>query len=49
MGEAGEVISDNLEVACGNNETVKILEIQRQGKNHKKLVSLCLDLRLKKV
>ena len=48
VGKVGEVISDNLEVACKKNQSIKILEIQRQGKIHKKLGSLCLDLKLKK-
>ena len=32
-GKIGEVISDNLEIVCGNNKSIKILEIQRQGKD----------------
>ena len=36
-GKVGEVVSNNLEVACGNNQTIKILEIQRQGKNPQKI------------
>ena len=31
-GKLGEVISDRLEVACSNNKSIKILEIQRQGR-----------------
>ena len=47
-GEVGEVISDNLEVACGNNQTIKILEIQRQGKNPQKVSEFMLGSRIKK-
>ena len=47
-GEVGEVISDNLEVACGNNQTIKILEIQRQGKNPQKVSDFMLGSRIKK-
>jgi len=35
-GKPGEVISDKLEVACNNNQSIKILEIQRQGKRIQK-------------
>ena len=48
VGEAGEVISDTLEVACGNNQTIKILEIQRQGKNPQKISEFLLGSRIKK-
>ena len=46
--EFGEVVSDNLEVACGNNQTVKILEIQRQGKNPQKISEFMLGSKIKK-
>ena len=36
-GQMGEVISDQLEIACGENESIKILEIQRQGKKPQKI------------
>ena len=32
IGKVGEVISDKLEIACGENQSIKILEIQREGK-----------------
>ena len=48
IGDAGEVISDNLEVACGNNESIKILEIQRQGKNPQKISEFMLGSKIKK-
>ena len=32
IGNPGEVVSDYLEVACGNKQSIKIKEIQRQGK-----------------
>ena len=32
LGKVGEVLSDKLEIACNNNQSIKILEIQRQGK-----------------
>ncbi len=48
FGEIGEVVSDNLEVACGNNQTIKILEIQRQGKNPQKISEFMLGSKIKK-
>ena len=48
VGEVGEVVSDNLEVACGNHQTIKILEIQRQGKNPQKISEFMLGSRIKK-
>ena len=48
MGNAGEVVSDNLEVACGNNQSIKILEIQKQGKNPQKINEFILGSKIKK-
>ncbi len=48
IGKAGEVISDNLEVACSNNQSIKILEIQRQGKNPQKISEFILGSQIKK-
>ena len=31
-GEIGEVMSNDLEISCGNQKSIKIIEIQRQGK-----------------
>ena len=47
-GEFGEVVSDNLEVACGSNQTIKILEIQRQGKNPQKVSEFMFGSKIKK-
>ena len=47
-GLAGEVISNNLEVACGNNQSIKILEIQRQGKNPQKIGDFILGSKIRK-
>tara|TARA_B100000989_G_scaffold158037_1_gene117996 strand:+ start:453 stop:1385 length:933 start_codon:yes stop_codon:yes gene_type:complete len=32
VGKNGEVISDDLEIACGGKKSIKVLEIQREGK-----------------
>ena len=31
-GHPGEVLNDKLEIACANNESIKIIEIQKEGK-----------------
>ena len=36
-GEIGEVLSNKLEIACGDNRSIKILEIKRQGKKSQKI------------
>ena len=48
IGNAGKVVSDDLEVACGNNQSIKILEIQRQGKNPQKINEFMLGSKIKK-
>jgi len=37
IGKSGEVISDELEIACHNNKSLKILEIQREGRKIQKI------------
>jgi len=46
-GKAGLVLSQNLEVACGKN-SIKILEIQRQGKKAQKTKEFLLGSTIKK-
>ena len=48
IGKAGEVLSDQLEVACGDNKSIKILEIQREGKRPQKINEFMLGSRIKK-
>ena len=48
VGKTGEVISDNLEIACNNKQSVKILEIQRQGKKPQKIGEFMLGSKIKK-
>lgn len=47
-GKAGEVLSDQLEIACGNNLSIKVIEIQRQGKNIQKVGEFMLGSQIKK-
>ena len=37
LGKAGEILSDKLEIACINNQSIKVIEIQRQGKKPQKI------------
>ena len=47
-GKPGEVISDKLEIACGSNQSIKILEIQRQGKRTQKIDEFMLGTRIRR-
>ena len=48
VGKVGEVTSDELEVICGDNKSLKILEIQRQGKRVQSINEFMLGSRIKK-
>ena len=48
VGQVGEVLSNKLEIACGNNESIRILEIQRQGKKIQKIEDFILGSNIKK-
>ena len=48
LGKAGEVLSDKLEIACNSNKSLKILEIQRQGKKPQKIGEFMLGSRIRK-
>ncbi len=48
LGRSGEVISDSLEIACGNNQSIKVIEIQRQGKKTQKIGEFMLGSQIKK-
>ena len=48
LGKIGEVINDKLEISCGNNQSIKILEIQRQGKKPQKINECILGSQIKK-
>ena len=47
-GKNGEVISDNLEIACGNEKSIKILEIQREGKRVQNIGEFMLGSQIRK-
>ena len=48
IGKNGEVITNSLEIACGDKKSVKILEIQREGKKAQKIEEFLLGSQIKK-
>ena len=46
-GKPGEVVSDYLEVICGDRKTIKIIEIQRQGKKPQNISEFMLGSQIK--
>jgi methionyl-tRNA formyltransferase len=48
IGNPGEIVSDYLEVACGDKQSVKIKEIQRQGKKPQNIGEFKLGSQIKK-
>ena len=42
------MLSSKLEIACNNNQSIKILEIQRQGKKSQKIEEFMLGSQIKK-
>ncbi|WP_415300194.1 methionyl-tRNA formyltransferase [Candidatus Pelagibacter sp. Uisw_134_02] len=47
-GRIGEVLDNYLEVSCGNKKSIKILEIQRQGKRPQNINEFMLGSHIKK-
>ena len=47
-GEIGEVLDNYLEICCGNKKSIKILEIQRQGKRPQSIYEFMLGSQIKK-
>ena len=48
IGKPGEIVSDYLEVACGDKQSIKIKEIQRQGKKPQNIGEFMLGSQIKK-
>jgi methionyl-tRNA formyltransferase len=48
IGNPGEIVSDYLEVACGDKQSIKIKEIQRQGKKPQNIGEFMLGSQIKK-
>jgi len=47
-GEIGEVLDNYLEISCGNKKSIKVLEIQRQGKRSQNISEFMLGSQIKK-
>ena len=47
-GEIGEVLDNYLEISCGNKKSIKVLEIQRQGKRPQNIGEFMLGSQIKK-
>jgi len=48
IGEIGEVLDNYLEISCGNKKSIKVLEIQRQGKRSQNIGEFMLGSLIKK-
>ena len=48
QGKPGEVLSDQLEISCGDKKSIKIKEIQRQGKKPQSIGEFVLGTKIKK-
>jgi methionyl-tRNA formyltransferase len=48
IGKPGEIVSDYLEVVCGDKQIIKIKEIQRQGKKPQNIGEFMLGSQIKK-
>jgi methionyl-tRNA formyltransferase len=47
-GKHGEVLNDYLEISCGNKKSIKVLEVQRQGKRPQNIGEFMLGSQIKK-
>jgi methionyl-tRNA formyltransferase len=47
-GEIGEVLDNYLKISCGNKKSIKVLEIQRQGKKPQNIGEFMLGSQIKK-
>ena len=48
IGNPGEVLNDYLEIACGDKKSIKVTEIQRQGKRPQNIGEFMLGSRIRK-
>jgi methionyl-tRNA formyltransferase len=48
VGNPGEIVSDYLEIMCGNNRSIKVSEIQRQGKKTQNISEFMLGSQIKR-
>ncbi len=48
IGKPGDVLNDYLEIACGDKQSIKVVEIQREGKRPQNIGEFMLGSRIKK-
>ena len=48
QGEIGDVLDDYLEISCGNKKSIKVIDIQRQGKRPQNISEFMLGSQIKK-
>jgi methionyl-tRNA formyltransferase len=48
IGEIGEVMTSDLEISCGNEKSIKVIEIQRQGKKPQNINEFVLGSQITK-
>jgi len=48
FGETGDVLNDYLEISCGNKKSIKVIDIQRQGKKPQNISEFMLGSQIKK-
>ena len=48
IGEIGDVLNDYLEISCGNKKSIKVINIQRQGKKPQNISEFMLGSQIKK-
>ncbi len=48
IGNPGEIVSDYMEIMCGNNRSIKVSEIQRQGRKPQNISEFMLGSQIKK-
>ena len=48
IGKPGEVLNDYLEISCGDKQSIKVVEIQREGKRPQNIGEFMLGSRIKK-
>ena len=48
QGKPGEVLTEQLEISCGDKKSIKIKEIQRQGKKPQNIGEFVLGTQIKK-
>ncbi len=48
VGNPGEILNDHLEIACGDKQSIKVVEIQKEGKRAQNIGEFMLGSRIRK-